>query len=73
MFSYGPRHVAEQKQDDQLCEDMGCSLEDQPEAMNIREEWQERRLDTMMMMMMMNILFNMKYLINLLKNLYIKF
>ena len=26
----------------QLCEDTGCNLEDQPEAMNNREEWQER-------------------------------
>ena len=26
----------------QLCEDTGCSPEDQPEAMNYREEWRER-------------------------------
>ena len=26
----------------QLCEDMGCSPEDQPEEMNDREEWRER-------------------------------
>ena len=26
----------------QLCEDMGCSPEDQPEVMNDREEWRER-------------------------------
>ena len=29
----------------QLCEDMGCSLEDLPEAMNNREKWQERVKD----------------------------
>ena len=29
----------------QLCEDMGCSLEDLPEAMNDREKWQERVRD----------------------------
>ena len=29
----------------QLCEDMGCSLEDLPEAMNDREKWQERVSD----------------------------
>ena len=29
----------------QLCEDTGCSPEDQPEAMNDREEWQERVRD----------------------------
>ena len=45
MFSYGPHHMAEQKQDDQLeptyssCEDTGYSLEDLPEAMCDREEW----------------------------------
>ena len=37
----------------QLCEDMGCSPEDQPEAMNDREKWWERGHDMMMMMMMM--------------------
>ena len=44
----------------QLCEDTGCSSEDLPEAMNIREKWWERvrdipcwRHDMMMMMMMM--------------------
>ena len=43
----------------QLCEDTGCSPEDQPEAMNDREEWRERVRDirtcgtTLMMMMMM--------------------
>ena len=40
----------------QLCEDTGCSPEDQPEAMNDREKWRERVRDirasgTMMMMM----------------------
>ena len=29
----------------QLCEDTGCGLEDQPEAMNDREEWRERVRD----------------------------
>ena len=29
----------------QLCEDTGCSLEDLPEALNDREEWQERVRD----------------------------
>ena len=29
----------------QLCEDMGCSPEDLPEAMNNREKWQERVRD----------------------------
>ena len=29
----------------QLCEDMGCSLEDLPEAMNNREKWWERVRD----------------------------
>ena len=29
----------------QLCEDMGCSPEDLPEAMNVREKWQERVRD----------------------------
>ena len=29
----------------QLCEDMGCSPEDLPEAMNDREKWQERVRD----------------------------
>ena len=28
-----------------LCEDMGCSPEDLPEAMNDREEWRERARD----------------------------
>ncbi len=34
--------MAEQKEEDQLCEDSGCSPEDQPEAMNDREKWRER-------------------------------
>ena len=38
MYSYGPPYIAEQKQNDQLCEDMGCSPEDPPEAMNDREK-----------------------------------
>ena len=29
----------------QLCEDTGCSPEDQPEAMNDWEKWQERVRD----------------------------
>ena len=29
----------------QLCEDMGCSLEDLPEVMNDRERWRERVRD----------------------------
>ena len=29
----------------QLCEDTGCSPEDLPEAMNVREEWRERVRD----------------------------
>ena len=46
MYSYGPPHMAEQKQDNQqLCEDMGCSPEDLPEAMNNRKKWRERVRD----------------------------
>ena len=52
MFSYGHRHMAEQKQDDQLeptykqlCEDTECNPDDLPEAMNERDEWQERIRD----------------------------
>ena len=42
MFSYGPPHMAEQKQGNQLlCEDTGCRPEDLPEAMNDMEEWRE--------------------------------
>ena len=44
--------MAQQKQDDQLepyiqqlCEDTGCSPEDQPEAMNDREKGRERVRD----------------------------
>ena len=37
--------MAEQKQDDQLCEDTICSPEDLPEAMNDREKWRERVRD----------------------------
>ena len=29
----------------QLCEDVGCSPEDQPEEMNDREKWQDRAMD----------------------------
>ena len=29
----------------QLCDDTGCNLEDQPEAMNDRETWRERVRD----------------------------
>ena len=39
MFSYGPPLIVEQKQD------TGCSPEDQPEAINEREEWRERGWD----------------------------
>ena len=46
MYSYGPPHMAGQKQDDQqVCEDTGCSPEDLPEAMNDREKWRERVWD----------------------------
>ena len=51
MYSYGPPHMAMQKQDDQhehiqqLCEDTGCCPEDLPRAMNDREEWRERVRD----------------------------
>ena len=45
MYSDGPPHMAEQKQEEQLetyiqqlCEDTGCSPEDLPEAMNDREK-----------------------------------
>ena len=64
MYSYGPPHIAEQIQGEQLeptlqqlCEDTECHLEDQPEEMNNREGWQERQgypcwwHDKMMMMM----------------------
>ena len=67
MYSYGPPHLTEQKQGDQLeptyssSEDTGCSPEYLPEAMNDREEWWEGqgypygRHDMMMMMMMIYI------------------
>ena len=43
MFSDGPPHIAEQKQgDQQLCGDTGCSSDDLPEAMNVKEEWREK-------------------------------
>ena len=49
MYSYGPSHMAELKQDDQLeptyCSSTGCSPEDQPEAMNNKEEWREKVRD----------------------------
>ena len=52
MYSYGPPHMAVQKQDDlvrpyiqQLCQDTGCCPEDLPEAMNDREKWPERVRD----------------------------
>ena len=53
MYSYGPPHMAKQKQDDQLehiyiqqlCEDTGCSPKDLPDAMNDREKWRERVRD----------------------------
>ena len=51
MYSYGPPHMAEQKQDDQFentyCsyEDTGCNPEDLPEAMNDREKWWEKVRD----------------------------
>ena len=53
MYSYGPLHIAEQKQGDQIeptysrirGEDTGCSPEDQPKAMNDREGWRERIRD----------------------------
>ena len=50
MYSYGPPHMAQQMQDDKLdhtyCENIGCSPEDLPEAMNDREKWRERVWDT---------------------------
>ena len=52
MYSYGPPHMAVQKQDDQhehyiqqLCEDTGCCPEDLPRAMNDREDLRERVRD----------------------------
>ena len=53
MYSYGPPHMAKQKQDDQLEHTYisyvrirdGCSPEDLPEAMNDGEKWRERVRD----------------------------
>ncbi len=46
MYSYGPLLMTKQKKEDQqLCEDTGCSPEDLPEAMNDREKWRERVRD----------------------------
>ena len=52
MYSYEPPHMGVQKQGSQLeptpqllCEDTGCRPGDLPEAMNSREEWQERVRD----------------------------
>ena len=48
MYSYGPLHMDEQRQANQLeptykqlCTDTGCSPKDQPEAMDDREVWRE--------------------------------
>ena len=51
----------------QLCEDMGCSPEDLPEAMNDREKWRERvrdihAIDMMMMMMILHKILDKGYL-----------
>ena len=49
MYSYGPPHMAVQKQDDQqeytFSEYVGCCPEDLPEAMNDREKWRKRVRD----------------------------
>ena len=52
LYSYGPPHMAKQKQDEQLehtyssyVRDTGCIPEDLPEAMNDREKWRERVRD----------------------------
>ena len=52
MYSYGPPAYGQAKAGrpartyiQQLCEDMGCSPEDLPEAMNDREKWRERVRD----------------------------
>ena len=46
MYSCGPLHMDEQRQDvlleQQLCADTGCSREDLPKAMDDREVWRER-------------------------------
>ena len=53
MYSYGPATYGWAKAGQpartyiqQLCEDMGCSPEELPEAMNDREKWRERVRDT---------------------------
>ena len=48
MYFYGPPHKAgrpARTQIQQLCEDTGCSPEDQPEAMNDKEKGRERVKD----------------------------
>ena len=52
MYSYGPLSHGGAKAGrpartyiQQLCEDTGCSPGDLPEAMNDREEWQEKDRD----------------------------
>ena len=46
MYSYGPLHMAVQKQSgQQLCEDTGCNPGDLLETMNNRERWRERARD----------------------------
>ena len=48
VYSYGPPHMAEKKQNsqvEQLHEDTGCSPVDLPEEMNDREKWRERVRD----------------------------
>ena len=52
MYSYGPRTYGRAKAGQpartyiqQLCEDSGCSPEDLPEAMNVREKWRARVRD----------------------------
>ena len=49
MYSYRPHTNGRAKAGrpaltyiQKLCEDTGCSPEDQPEAMNDREKWRER-------------------------------
>ena len=43
--SCGPLHMDEQRHDDQLYADTGCSPEDLPEAMDDRAGWRERVRD----------------------------
>ena len=40
--TYGRAKAGRPARIQQLCEDTGCSPEDQPEAMNDREKWRER-------------------------------